>query len=84
MKRFYPETYEQLVKHGLKIRLQAKFSKDSVKTFESSSRGGVLQGLHTYNTLANRKYYDKYMYLPYSLKDRKTFIVSMYKDEKMK
>lgn len=43
-----------------------------------------MHGLHTYNTLANRLYYDKYMYLPYSLKDRKTFIVSMYKDTKMK
>ena len=34
--------------------------------------------------LANKTYYDKYMYLPYSLRDRKTFIVSMYKDQKMK
>lgn len=47
-------------------------------------KDGVLNGLHTYNVLANKEYYDKYMYLPYSLKDRKTFIVSMYKHEKMK
>mmetsp|Transcript_31432 Transcript_31432/g.39026 ORF Transcript_31432/g.39026 Transcript_31432/m.39026 type:complete len:126 (+) Transcript_31432:3231-3608(+) len=50
----------------------------------TSMKGGNMQGLHTYNLLANKTYYDRFMYLPYSLKDRKSFIVSMYKHEEMR
>ena len=51
---------------------------------KTSQAGGSLQGLHTYNVLANKKYCDRFMYLPYALKDRKTFIVSMYKHDEMR
>lgn len=34
--------------------------------------------------LAIREYCDRFMYLPYSIRNRKTFTVSMYKHEKMR
>ena len=84
IRRFYPTTYDGLVRDAIATKMKAKLMRMSTFTKQENQEKGVLQGLHTYNVLANKTYYDKYMYLPYSLKDRKTFIVSMYKDPKMK
>ena len=43
-----------------------------------------MEGVHTYNILANATWYDKYMYMPYTVNNRDEYIVSMYKDKERK
>ena len=43
-----------------------------------------LQGPTTYNFLGNEVYYNKFMYIPYTMVDRNNLLVSMYKHPKMK
>ena len=43
-----------------------------------------MTGVHTYNILSNKIYYERYMYMPCVKDNRKEFIISMYTDEALR
>ena len=76
IKRLPLDSYESLVKDTLFMSLHKKMEYQDL-----SSR---MEGVHTYNFLANPNWYDKYMYMPYTVNNRDDYIVSMYKDKELK
>ena len=67
---------------AIQLELAGKLRRNSKLAFSSS--GGQMQGLYSYNILANPTYTHKYLYSPYSMKDRDAFIVSMFKHPEMR
>jgi len=43
-----------------------------------------MKAAYSYNMLAQSAYYNKYMYIPYTQRNRKDYIVSMYKNDALK
>lgn len=43
-----------------------------------------MTGIHTYNILSSKMYYEQYMYMPVTKDNRKEFIVSMFADEELR
>ena len=75
-KRLTMDAYEKLVKDSLIMA----FSKNK----DTQDVGSRMEGVHTYNILANPTWYEKYMYMPYTVPNRDEYIVSMYTNKEMK
>ena len=76
IKRLPLDSYESLVKDTLFMSLH--------KEKEYQDLSSRMEGVHTYNILANSTWYDKYMYMPYTVNNRDDYIVSMYTDKELK
>ena len=57
---------------------------EASKSLGSGKVGGGLKAAYSYNMLSQAKYYNKYMYIPYTIRNRKDYIVSMYKNQEIK
>ena len=81
--RFSDETLLKLKDEAAKRKRQ-KLRRSAFLNRPENKGARNLQGAHTYRLLALREYCDRFMYLPYSIRNRKTFTVSMYKHERMR
>ena len=65
-----------------KLKEEATTSKQlGVQTVDG---GTGMKAAYSYNMLAQSTYYNKYMYIPYTQRNRKDYIVSMYKNDALK